>query len=482
MSPLIITIICLAILLPFCFILVPHLINGIINRCCYTLTLTSSTSQYIPGSTTDLFRTMMVLLCARERPVYRVLSLDLLFKSHTEEYNKWSEEKCNIIGPKRFLLPRRVRNMVKEFDGKPYNGYQLYVPFGGNVWYTTKLFGRRVWFKLAYEGTDVTEPRVLTIRVPFASTAEIERITNLAWDHAREKHPAGKVCDEKNDDTPPNIVYTRVSADVRGDVNKSAEHIAGRFTSSLVLEDGVLEDLFKYLEEFSGREKVYKALGVPYKTVILLSGAPGTGKSTLPRVLATEYGLELTELVVSGITPKDFELMTSKVSRARPGIILIEDIDATGATTGRRGEKESAATAITLSQILGFLDGNSSPSGIIIITTNHPETFDDAMVRPGRVDYKMDMYGISRSRAWELFTNFLSKADLNSADYRDQFDKEFPDTDGKGVFIPAAIQQFAQKAVFGFAPPLETPVVSPAVDYNDDDFDDMEKFDVPVAD
>ncbi|KAF6819842.1 mitochondrial chaperone bcs1 [Colletotrichum musicola] len=77
-------------------------------------------------------------------------------------------------------------------------------------------------------------------------------------------------------------------------------------------------------------------------------------------------------------------------------IVLMEDIDAAGLTSTRatsktvenRGKRASSEQdKISLSGLLNLLDGTASQGGrILIMTTNHAEHLDQALLRPGRVD------------------------------------------------------------------------------------------------
>jgi mitochondrial chaperone BCS1 len=66
-------------------------------------------------------------------------------------------------------------------------------------------------------------------------------------------------------------------------------------------------------------------------------------------------------------------------------ILLLEDIDAAGLV--RDESKRKSRCNVSLSAVLNAIDGVSSPEGrILIMTTNHVESLDHALIRPGRVD------------------------------------------------------------------------------------------------
>lgn len=448
-----IILICVAflILLPVSFILAPTVVSFVGDRLIKTISVTREERETLPESRTDMFQSYFELLvkCHNVSVMFNSISGDKVSARFTDAATAFHEKIRQLRNSYGFLVPKAIRENRELFKGVTRVGDPAYSPIGNNVWHTTKLHGVRVWFKIFYQEYDVNSPQLLVIKIPFVSKNTVEKLHKLTWDYGIKTHPLDHTENENADKTPPDVMYERVTCGSSGDIHVARSYIMGRFKESLTLEGDELKNLFDYLEKFSSKQPQYEKLGVPFKTVILLSGLPGTGKSTLPRVIATEYGVSIVELAVSGVTPKDFEAMVAK-TKGKKGIVLIEDIDATGATTGRRGEKESASTAVTLSQLLNFLDGNNSPQGIIIITTNHPETFDPALVRPGRIDYEVKMSGISLPRAWDLFKHFISITDMNADDFSTEFYKEFPDNGS--LIIPAAVQNLAQRVVFGFVP------------------------------
>lgn len=84
-------------------------------------------------------------------------------------------------------------------------------------------------------------------------------------------------------------------------------------------------------------------------------------------------------------------------------VILLEDVDAAGATQSREIEKENSGNVesgsprrakpqgkVSLSGLLNVLDGVASQEGrVLIMTTNHAERLDSALIRPGWVDRKV---------------------------------------------------------------------------------------------
>lgn len=127
---------------------------------------------------------------------------------------------------------------------------------------------------------------------------------------------------------------------------------------------------------------------------ILLSGAPGTGKTLLARAAANEAGVPFLAVSGSSFQEKFAGLGAARVrrlfARARklaPCIIFIDEIDGLGRQRGRGNDSASADGDQTLNQLLVEMDGFNQQSSIVIMaSTNRPDILDSALRRPGRFD------------------------------------------------------------------------------------------------
>lgn len=98
-------------------------------------------------------------------------------------------------------------------------------------------------------------------------------------------------------------------------------------------------------------------------------------------------------------------------------ILLLEDIDAafisrniTGGGVGHGGA--TIGTNVTFSGLLNAIDGVAAQEGrILVMTTNHFEKLDPALIRPGRVDMAILLDLATRHQARELFIQFFPHAD-----------------------------------------------------------------------
>jgi mitochondrial chaperone BCS1 len=82
-----------------------------------------------------------------------------------------------------------------------------------------------------------------------------------------------------------------------------------------------------------------------------------------------------------------------------------------------KATKESAATnTVTLSGLLNVLDGFFAPTGVLfMMTTNHIEALDAALLRPGRIDYRLYLGAASSSQKLELYRRFFPQAPESDA-------------------------------------------------------------------
>lgn len=169
--------------------------------------------------------------------------------------------------------------------------------------------------------------------------------------------------------------------------------------------DGAIEALGAFLDD----EDRHIHLGIPWHFGMLFHGEPGTGKTSLARALAQRFGLDVYYLPLSDIE-SDQALMTLLSSVPGRSMLLIEDIDVTHAATERSDERYR----VSMSGLLNSLDGVVTPEGLVtVMTTNHHESLDAAISRPGRVDYCAEIPRLGVDELRRLAAHLLDGTDYD---------------------------------------------------------------------
>jgi hypothetical protein len=210
------------------------------------------------------------------------------------------------------------------------------------------------------------------------------------------------------------------------------------------------ESLLGDMQAFLGREDWYAQRGVPYRRGYLFHGPPGCGKTTF--VTAAAGRLQCSIFILNLADPHLSDLGLLKlVSDAPPrSILLLEDVDAAfhealGAArpalaAGGTQRDGAHMGQLTFSGLLNALDGVAGQEGkILIMTTNHPEKLDPALVRPGRVDMRVKFHCAPRGAIGEIFSNFFQDGALSGSELRLLAGK-FADSCPDGALPIAAVQ------------------------------------------
>lgn len=164
-----------------------------------------------------------------------------------------------------------------------------------------------------------------------------------------------------------------------------------RKLSSVVLRDGLKDDIVGDLKKFLSDEQRYSELGIPWHRGYLFHGPAGTGKTSLIKAMAGELGLDLWYAPLGDLKDDSSLVDLIRSVRAR-GILLLEDVDAFSAARDRETSDGDNSPGISTSALLNALDGVVTPHGLItIMTTNHLDKLDTALVRSGRADVTVEL-------------------------------------------------------------------------------------------
>ena len=223
------------------------------------------------------------------------------------------------------------------------------------------------------------------------------------------------------------------------------------------------DEFMKKFNFFMNNKDWYDEHGIPYHLGILLHGFPGCGKTSLIKAIAKETGYQIISIPLGRIKKaKDLNniFYSEKINRNKipmtKRIYLFEDIDAMDVSLKRDDDNVSIASDIeelpdeadlkeeaiqvkkdedatllaklikaesnkittcmkdddplTLSHLLNIIDGMiEMPGRIIILTTNHINKLDPALIREGRIDIKVEMKKASRNIVKQMFNWFYKK-------------------------------------------------------------------------
>jgi AAA+ superfamily predicted ATPase len=232
-----------------------------------------------------------------------------------------------------------------------------------------------------------------------------------------------------------NINWVQTVFRNQGDEWVKTKASAYRKLDTVVLSEGLKEEIEADFKDFATGESWYKEHDLDYECRYLFYGAPRTGKTSMIKALATYAQRHIHYLQLS--TVKDDEQLAKlfeKVDAAKT-IIVIEDIDAsTDAVLDRtlkfalleqkakesekkedsEKKEESKDKGVTLAGLLNVMDGILKTHGqMLIMTSNHPEKLDPALVDSERIHRKFEFKLASKKQLIDLCQNVIQyKPDL----------------------------------------------------------------------
>lgn len=193
-----------------------------------------------------------------------------------------------------------------------------------------------------------------------------------------------------------------------------------------------------------------RAYGIKPPSGLLLTGPPGTGKTTIARVLAAEartsfYAVTAADLLSKwvGESESNVARLFARARENAPSIVFLDEIDA---VAGRRGELAGGSSQTgLLNTLLAEMDGLEEAGGVFVIgATNRPQDLDPALVRGGRLSRTLEVplpAAPARERLLALFTASMPLRDVSLPDVA-------ADTDGfSGADLEALCQQAAVVAM-----------------------------------
>lgn len=172
--------------------------------------------------------------------------------------------------------------------------------------------------------------------------------------------------------------------------------------------------------------ELFLRVGIKPPKGCLLYGAPGTGKTLLARAVASNVEANFLKVVSSAIVDKyigeSARVIREMFGYARdhePCIIFMDEVDAIGGRRFSEGTSADREIQRTLMELLNQMDGFDVLGKVkMIMATNRPDTLDPALMRPGRLDRKIEISLPNEQSRLEILKIHASKlAKARDIDY-----------------------------------------------------------------
>lgn len=228
-----------------------------------------------------------------------------------------------------------------------------------------------------------------------------------------------------------------------------------RKLETIVLQDNMTEDIKEDLDDFVNSETWYHEWGIPYTRGYLFYGKPGCGKTSLIKGISNYTQRHMYYLMLNHVKSDNELIDLLKGIDYKKAILVIEDIDCMTKIINDRSNRDSSEDMselkseikaikqtmmngnmnrtdifmqahpqlfndgpeqktyngeLTLSGILNAIDGIFNNDGrIMIMTSNHPEVLDRALIRSGRVDRKIKFDYCTKEQIQHMYKMMFKK-------------------------------------------------------------------------
>lgn len=188
--------------------------------------------------------------------------------------------------------------------------------------------------------------------------------------------------------------------------------------NSVVLDKGVMANLESLIDEFLESRDWYISKGIPYQIGFLFHGPPGNGKTSTALALASQFKCSIYLAKLTGIGDQSLRKLFSAIPAG--AIVLIEDVDSIfspissseGDVGGNKVVSSDIFNTLTFSGFLNAMDGIMGADGrILIMTTNHKDQLNPALIRKGRIDHEILFDNATAHQAECMFLKFFPGKD-----------------------------------------------------------------------
>lgn len=353
---------------------------------------------------------LRVVLLAIRRFVVRRIWVSLTLDNRSPAYRHF----CIWMEHNKVLARSRH---VRMTDKRWASGTKGYAPAPGQHWFVWRgrlcRLGRDISDKSKVGAAHNQRPmEVLTVTVLFGQVATI-----LGW------IDEGQRSAQRMDRIGPGVHI------LKGEYWEHVGDVPRRAIDTVLVDDDRIARVLDDMRWFYQASDWYAARGVPWRRGYLFHGPPGTGKSSLIRALASELSVDIATLDVGGAGLTDDGLREAMMCAPARALIAVEDVDAMF-TRRERGEKR---TGVSFSGLLNAIDGVAAQEGrALVMTTNHKERLDPALIRPGRADVHVALGWVGARTARRLFERFFPGEDALATRFEQHL--------GQATLSPAQIQ------------------------------------------
>lgn len=185
----------------------------------------------------------------------------------------------------------------------------------------------------------------------------------------------------------------------------------------------------------------YEEMGIKAPKGVILYGPPGTGKTLLAKAVANQTSATFLRVVGSeliqkylGDGPKLVREMFRVAEEHSPSIVFIDEVDAIGTKrydSNSGGEREIQRTML---ELLNQLDGFDTRGDVkIIMATNRIDSLDPALIRPGRIDRKIEFPMPDEKTKRHIFNVHTSRMNLSADVNVDEYVQAKDDLSGAEI-------------------------------------------------
>lgn len=178
---------------------------------------------------------------------------------------------------------------------------------------------------------------------------------------------------------------------------------------SVVLAEGQMDNIIQDVTNFlqPSTKKWFAGHGLSHRRSYLFYGKPGTGKTSTIRAIAGEFGLNCCFLSMTDSSFSNQKLFDALRHIPSNALLVLEDVD----SLFNEDRSNKAGHSLSFSGMLNALDGIASSDGVItVMTTNHMERLDSALIRGGRVDRRFYFDWPSERQLRRLFLTYYKDA------------------------------------------------------------------------